>query len=168
MTASSFLIKNALLIDGNGGPPVENAGVLVEGEVLRWVGRMADAPPAPPGTREIDAAGKTLLPGLIEAHLHLSYRDVRDLPDLDLKCPVEETTIRAVAHARICLESGYTAAVSAGALHRVDVAMRDAIRAGVLEGPRLVAAGRDLRGTAGLLDWHGRPPQPGREGPGHL
>src|SRR6185436_17171912 len=98
------------------------------------------APQLSPGARELDAAGKTLMPGLIEAHLHLSYRDVRDLPDLDLKCPVEETTIRAVAHARLCLESGYTAAVSAGALHRVDVAMRDAIRAGIIDGPRLIAA----------------------------
>jgi imidazolonepropionase-like amidohydrolase len=166
MTASSTLIKNALLIDGNGGPPVENAGLLVEGESIRWVGRMADAPPAPPGTREVDAAGKTLLPGLVEAHLHLSYRDVRDLPDLDLKCPVEETTIRAVAHARICLESGYTAAVSAGALHRVDVAMRDAIRAGIVEGPRLAAAGRDICATAGMLDWNGSWLKLGMEGLG--
>jgi imidazolonepropionase-like amidohydrolase len=166
MTASSILIKNALLIDGNGGPPVENAGLLVEGESIRWVGRMADAPPAPPGAREVDAAGKTLIPGLVEAHLHLSYRDVRDLPDLDLKCPVEETTIRAVAHARICLESGYTAAVSAGALHRVDVAMRDAIRAGVIEGPRLAAAGRDICATAGMLDWNGSWLKLGMEGLG--
>jgi imidazolonepropionase-like amidohydrolase len=166
MTAGSTLIKNALLIDGNGGPPVENAGLLVEGESIRWVGRMADAPPAPPGACEVDAAGKSLLPGLVEAHLHLSYRDVRDLPDLDLKCPVEETTIRAVAHARICLESGYTAAVSAGALHRVDVAMRDAIRAGIIEGPRLAAAGRDICATAGMLDWNGSWLKLGMEGLG--
>ena len=166
MADSSTFIKNALLIDGNGGPPVENAGLLVEGEAIRWVGRMAEAPKAPPGTREIDAAGKTLLPGLIEAHLHLSYRDVRDLPDLDLKCPVEETTIRAVAHARLCLESGYTAAVSAGALHRVDVAMRDAIRAGIIEGPRLAAAGRDICATAGMLDWNGSWLKLGMEGLG--
>lgn len=162
------LIRNGLLIDGNGGSPVENAGILVEGERIAWVGRMAEFPSArlgPPG-REIDATGKTIMPGLIEAHLHLSYRDVRDLPDLDLKCPVEETTIHAVAHAKICLESGYTAAVSAGALHRVDVALRNAIRAGVVPGPRLIAAGRDICGTGGMLDWNGSWLKLGMEGLG--
>src|SRR5688572_2182525 len=139
MPEVTTFIKNALLIDGNGAPPAENAGLLVSGEKIAWVGRMAEAPPVPAGARVIDAAGMTLMPGLIEAHLHLSYRDVRDLPDLDLKCPVEETTIHAVAHAKICLESGYTAAVSAGALHRIDVAMRNKIREGVIPGPRLVA-----------------------------
>src|SRR5262249_57156505 len=120
----TILIHNGLLIDGRGGPPVDDAGLLVSGETIAWVGPMAGAPAVEPETTIIDASGKAILPGLIEAHLHLSYRDVRDLPDLDLKCPPEETTIRAVAHARLCLESGYTAAVSAGALHRVDVAMR--------------------------------------------
>jgi imidazolonepropionase-like amidohydrolase len=164
--STHIFIQNGLLIDGNGGPPAEHAGLLVEGERIAWVGRMAERPSIPPGTQVIDAAGKTLMPGLIEAHLHLSYRDVRDLPDLDLKCPVEETTIRAVAHAKICLESGYTAAVSAGALHRVDVAMRNAIREGIIEGPRLLAAGRDISATAGMLDWNGSWLKLGMEGLG--
>jgi len=150
-----ILIRDGRLIDGDGGLPVENAGVLVEGETIRWVGRMAEAPALAPGTRTIDARGKTIMPGLIEAHLHLSYSNVRDLPDLDLKCPVEETTIRAVRHARMALECGYTGAVSAGALHRVDVALRNAIRDGLIDGPRLVAAGRDICATAGMLDWNG-------------
>ena len=163
---NAILIRNGLLIDGKGGLPVEDAGLLVVGEKIAWVGPMAGAPAVEPETTIIDASGKAILPGLIEAHLHLSYRDVRDLPDLDLKCPPEETTIRAVAHARLCLESGYTAAVSAGALHRVDVAMRDAIRAGIIDGPRLIAAGRDICATAGMLDWNGSWLKLGMEGLG--
>src|SRR5262245_26349501 len=163
---NAILIRNGLLIDGNGGLPVEDAGLLVAGEKIAWAGPMAGAPAVEPETTIIDASGKAILPGLIEAHLHLSYRDVRDLPDLDLKCPPEETTIRAVAHARLCLQSGYTAAVSAGALHRVDVAMRNAIRDGVIEGPRLVAAGRDICATAGMLDWNGSWLKLGMEGLG--
>jgi imidazolonepropionase-like amidohydrolase len=160
------LIQNVTLVDGTGAPPREGAGLLVEGERIAWVGQMDQAPLVEPDTRVVDGGGKTLLPGLIEAHLHLSYRDVRDLPDLDLKCPVEETTIRAVAHARLCLECGYTAAVSAGALHRVDVAMRNAIRDGIIEGPRLLAAGRDICATAGMLDWNGSWLKLGMEGLG--
>lgn len=166
--SSTTLIRGGLLIDGNGGPPVENAGLLVEGERIRWVGRMAEYRPLAdaPADREIDATGKTIMPGLIEAHLHLSYRDVKELGDLDLKCPVEETTIRAVAHAKLCLQCGYTAAVSAGALHRIDIALRDSIRAGIIEGPRLLAAGRDISATAGMLDWNGSWLKLGMEGLG--
>ncbi|MBM3458267.1 MAG: amidohydrolase family protein [Armatimonadetes bacterium] len=165
-SAASLLVCNARLVDGTGADPVTPAGLLVEGDRIAWVGAMAAAPAIGPETRVLDAAGRTLMPGLIEAHLHLSYRDVRELPDLDLKCPVEETTIRAVAHARLCLESGYTAAVSAGALHRVDVAMRNAIREGIIPGPRLLAAGRDICSTGGMLDWNGSWLKLGMEGLG--
>lgn len=164
--AASLFIRDGLLFDGTGRPPVRNGGVLVSGERIAWAGPMEAAPPVPPGTPTLDARGKTILPGLIEAHLHLSYRDVRDLPDLDLKCPVEETTIHAVAHARLCLECGYTGAVSAGALHRIDVALRNKIREGVIDGPRLVAAGRDICATAGMLDWNGSWLKLGMEGLG--
>ncbi len=164
--STPLFIHSARLIDGNGGPPIERAALLVQDDRIAWVGPLQDAPPAPPNARTLDARGRTLLPGLIEAHLHLSYRDVKELPDLDLKCPVEETTIRAVAHARLCLESGYTSAVSAGALHRVDVAMRNAIREGIIPGPRLLAAGRDICATGGMLDWNGSWLKLGMEGLG--
>jgi len=162
--AHTCLISHARVVDGRGGPPLEDAGLLVEGERIAWVGPMAEQPPLPPECRQIPAAGQTLLPGLIEGHLHLSYRDVTELADLDLKCPVEETTIRAVTHARLALECGYTGALSAGALHRIDIALRNAINDGLIDGPRLLAAGRDICATAGMLDWNGSWLRLGMEG----
>lgn len=153
---SQTLLANGLVIDGNGGPPIENGGVLVEGETIRWVGPMDEAPrlTGSDGRRTIDVGGRTIMPGMVEGHLHLSYRQVKELADLDLRCPVEESTIEATLHAKLVLECGYTAGMSAGALHRIDIAIRDAIRAGKIPGPRLLAAGRDISATASMLDWN--------------
>jgi imidazolonepropionase-like amidohydrolase len=117
------LFLNARLIDGHGGTPVDGAGVLVEGNQITRVGRTPDFGESPNGNRRVvDLGGKTLMPGLIEGHFHISFWGVRELPDLDLKLPVERTTVYAVKNAELALRCGYTAVASAGALHRIDVA----------------------------------------------
>ena len=58
--------------------------------------------------RVIDLEGKTLMPGLIEGHFHISFWGVRELPDLDLKLPAERTTVYAVKNAELALRCGYT------------------------------------------------------------
>src|SRR6187455_1767475 len=149
------LFLNAHLIDGNGGKPVKKAGVLVEGTTITKVGKTSDFPKDANGNlRVIDLEGKTLMPGLIEGHFHISFWGVRELPDLDLKLPAERTTVYAVKNAELALRCGYTSAASAGALHRVDVTIRDAIEEGIIFGPRLAASGRDICATSGMLDWN--------------
>jgi imidazolonepropionase-like amidohydrolase len=149
------LLVNAKLIDGHGGPPIENGAVRVEGRRIMQVGRTADFGENPNGSgRVVDLKGKTLMPGLTEGHFHISFWGVRELPDLDLKLPAELSTIYAVKNAELALRCGYTSAASAGALHRVDVTIRDAIEEGVIVGPRLAASGRDICATSGMLDWN--------------
>ena len=58
------------------------------------------------------------MPGLVEAHSHLSYFNAASLQDLDLNCAVESTTIKAVLNARILLDHGYTSACRAGSTGR--------------------------------------------------
>jgi imidazolonepropionase-like amidohydrolase len=155
LTQAPTLFLNARLIDGNGGDPVEGAAVQVEGNRITLVGRTSDFPPNPDGNRRvIDLGGKTLMPGLVEAHSHVSYWGAKDLPDLDLKLAPENSTIYAVKNCELMLRCGFTAASSAGAVHRVDVTIRDAINDGIIPGPRLMAAGRDICGTGGMLDWN--------------
>jgi imidazolonepropionase-like amidohydrolase len=91
---------------------------------------------------------------MILSHVHLSYNHIRDLPDLDLKQPPEVSTIAAVCNARTMLDCGYTSGLSAGALHMVDLHIRNAINRGAIPGPRLLAAGRDICQTGGMLDWN--------------
>ena len=149
------LFLNARLIDGHGGTPVENAAVLVESTKITKVGKTTDFPESPNGNlRVVDLEGKTLMPGLIEGHFHISFWGVRELPDLDLKLPAERTTVYAVKNAELALRCGYTGVASAGALHRIDVTIRDMINEGVIPGPRMAASGRDICATSGMLDWN--------------
>src|SRR5262245_35304247 len=144
--------KNAHIIDGTGREPF-SGGLLVDNEKIKQVGDI-DPEPNGNGTMVIDLAGKTLMPGMILSHVHLSYNHVRELSDLDLKEPPEISTIAAVCNARTMLDCGYTAGLSAGALHMVDIHIRNAINAGAIPGPRLLAAGRDIVQTGGMLDWN--------------
>ena len=149
------LFLNARLIDGSGAPPVENAAVRVEGTKITHVGKTADWPENPDGNqRVIDLQGKTLMPGLTEGHFHCSFWGVRELPDLDLKLPAERTTVYAVKNLELALRCGYTSVASAGALHRIDVTLRDMVNEGVIAGPRMAASGRDICATSGMLDWN--------------
>src|SRR5256884_5538490 len=159
------LFVNAKLIDGNGGERVEDGAVRVEGNRITHVGKTADWGENPDGNqRVLDLQGKALLPGLTEGHFHISFWGVRELPDLDLKLPAELSTIYAVKNAELALRCGYTSAASAGALHRVDVTIRDAIDQGIIVGPRLAAPGRDICATRGMLDWNPSFWQLGMEG----
>src|SRR5207253_1351186 len=140
---------------GYGRTPVEDGAVRVEENRITHVGRTADWGENPDGNqRVIDLKGKALLPGLTEGHFHISFWGVRELPDLDLKLPAELSTIYAVKNAELALRCGYTSVASAGALHRVDVTLRDAIEQGIVPGPRMAASGRDICATSGMLDWN--------------
>ena len=75
----------------------------------------------------IDAAGGTIMPGLVEAHFHPTYFNVAALEDLDVKYPVEFVTLLAAANTKLALECGYTAARSGGSLFNIDVWLKQAI-----------------------------------------
>jgi imidazolonepropionase-like amidohydrolase len=149
-----LIIRNGTLIDGTGAPAVPDAAVIVEAGRIRYTGPSVAAPETPPDTRVIDAAGGTILPGLVEAHYHPTYFNVAALEDLDIKYPVEYVTLLAAANAKLALECGYTAARSGGSLFNIDVWLKKAIEEDVVPGPRLAASGREICGAGGLMDWN--------------
>lgn len=104
------LIRNGTLIDGTGAPPVPDAAVVVSEGIITYAGAAAGLPQLDPDMRTIDAMGGTILPGLIEAHIHLTYFNVTELQDLDIKYPVEYVTLQSAVNAKTALECGYTAA----------------------------------------------------------
>jgi len=148
------LIANGQLVDGNGGPAVADAAVVVTDGRIAYAGPVAGAPELPPDAGRIDARGGTILPGLVEAHFHPTYFNVAELADLDVKYPVEYVTLLAAANARLALECGYTAARSGGSLHNIDVWLKKAIEEDLYPGPRLAASGREICGAGGLMDWN--------------
>src|SRR4029079_13146473 len=121
---------------------------------IRYAGPVSRAPETPADVERIDAAGGTILPGLVEAHFHATYFNVAALEDLDIKYPVEYVTLLAAANCKLALECGYTAARSGGSLFNIDVWLKKAVENGLVPGPRLAASGREICGAAGLMDWN--------------
>ena len=148
------VIRNGTLFDGTGSAPLPRATVLIKDGLIHYAGRADGAPAAPADAQIIDAKGGTILPGLIEAHFHATYFNVAELADLDIKYPVEYVTLLAAANAKLALECGYTAARSCGSLHNIDVWLKKAIENDLCPGPRLAAAGREICGSGGLMDWN--------------
>lgn len=147
------VVKNGQLVDGTGKPAVPNAALVIENGLITYAGPAADAPAAPEA-RVIDAKGGTIMPGLVEAHIHLTYFNVTELQDLDIKFPVEYVTLQSAVNAKTALECGYTSARSGGCLHNIDVWMKKAIEEDMIPGPRLSASGREICGAGGLMDWN--------------
>ncbi len=149
------LFTNARIIDGSGAEPFAG-DVLVQGNRIRTIARdgaRADGE----GARVIDARGATLMPGLIESHMHVSFCDTNTLEALGF-IPPEEHTLRTMMNARKFLDQGFTSGCSAAAAKpRLDVVIRNAINAGDIPGPRMLAATPELTVSGGLGDvnlWH--------------
>ena len=142
------LFTNVTILDGTGAPPYSGS-VLIEGERIERVS--ADAIAAS-GVRIVNGQGGTLMPGLIEAHSHLSFLDMARSVDLGF-VPPEEHMLRTAINARRLLDAGFTSCASAASSKpRLDVALRSAIDSGDVVGPRTLAASPEMTVTAGLGD----------------
>ena len=152
--SGTTVISNGRLFDGTGAAPVADGALVITDGAIAYAGAAAAMPAQPPSARRIDAAGGTIMPGLVEAHFHPTYFDVAALEDLDIKYPVEYVTLLAAANARLALECGYTAARSGGSLFNIDVWLKKALENDITTGPRLAASGREICGVGGLMDWN--------------
>lgn len=147
-------IKNGQLIDGTGAEAIRDACLIFTDGKICYVGTMEDAPPVPDEAVIIDAEEGTIMPGLVEAHFHATYFNIRSLEDLDIKYPVEYVSLLASVNCRLALECGYTAARSGGCLFNVDVWLKTAIENDLIPGPRLSPSGREICSAGGLMDWN--------------
>jgi imidazolonepropionase-like amidohydrolase len=141
----------ANLIDGN-NPPKPNSTVVVEDDRIVAVGSRGAVPQAAARDTVYDLGGKTLMPGMVQCHFHAGYLNINTFMDIELKYPPTYLALGAAKNADLLLRCGYTGAVGAGSPHNVDVALKDAIRDGLIQGPRLVPCGHDITTTAGPVD----------------
>ncbi len=153
-SAGTTLVTNGRLIDGTGAPATPAASFVIKDGVIAYAGPAVQAPPVPPDANHLDARGGTIMPGLVEAHFHATYFNIRTLEDLDIKYPVEYVSLLASVNCRLALECGYTAARSGGCLFNVDVWLRTAIETDLIPGPRLSPSGREICSAGGLMDWN--------------
>jgi imidazolonepropionase-like amidohydrolase len=142
-----ILFSNVRLFDGAAGS-LQAGEVVVEGNRIKKVAKGKEALPRS-GMNVIDGGGATLMPGLINAHCHMSYTGPQNMEDI----PPEEHMLLTMRQAKTILDHGITAAVGAGsAKPRLDIAARNEINAGYAPGPRYLAATPEITVTGGLGD----------------
>ncbi|MGI8925797.1 MAG: amidohydrolase family protein [Tepidiformaceae bacterium] len=140
----TIAIRCGTLIDGHGGEPVRGALVVIEGETVVSVGD-GDAPR---DAEVIDAAGLTVMPGMIDCHVHLMNRPPKTMEER-LSTPFSLAVAEALTNARISLEHGFTTLRDAGGTPR---GVRTAIEQGLFPGPRLRVAVTAISQTGGHGD----------------
>jgi imidazolonepropionase-like amidohydrolase len=147
-TPTRVAVKAARLIDGRGGQPVAPAVVLIENDKIVAVGA---ALAIPPDARVIDLGSATLLPGLIDMHDHLTVVP-ENLGYSGLAVSVPREALYGAANAQKTLRAGFTTVRNVGASGFSDVALRDAVDAGEVPGPRMRISGPALGITGGHCD----------------
>lgn len=155
MPSSWLLISNATVVDGDGHAPVPSASVLIRDGHISAVGPDVNRELVPRGEdlAEIDATGKTLMPGLIDAHCHMTYGESRSEEEIDLYTSPELRTLKAAFNAQKVLRGGVTGISQPGGSYYIGVGLREAIRDRIVPGPRMTSAGRYISTSNGLTDW---------------
>lgn len=141
---------NCRLIDGTGQSAVETATVVVNESAIEWCGATdeGNAPTPQPTDQVVDLAGKTMMPGLFNTHVHLALR----LPFPERRIDQFDRGYRVMLVYRRALEaiySGTTSIRAVGEAYFADIDVRNAINKGILPGPRLQSAGHALIATGG-------------------
>ena len=147
---SRLVVHAARMLDVESGQMIASPYVLVEGDHVVSIG-----PTAPAGVRVLDLGDKTLLPGLIDVHVHMTgdpttstgnyYQDALTQGPMD-------SAVMAPTFAKRTLDAGFTTVRNVGAPGYIDVALRNAINRGLIQGPRMLVATVPIGATGGHVD----------------
>ena len=154
---SRLIIVGGAVFDGVTGDVVRDGIVSIEGDRITAVGPASAMPARGRDVEVLDATGCFVMPGLMDCHVHLLLSGAPDFAMRGLKELVPYTAIRGAAHARVLLEAGFTTVRDVGAHGYGNIALRQAIRDGLVPGPRIVAAGHSLSVPGGHGDPYYRP-----------
>src|SRR2546426_6530127 len=161
----TLVMQHGTLIDGSGRPATTNEAIVIEGNRIRSVGRLPEDVRLEDQdqVQVIDATEHWIMPGLIDGHCHLSF----GFPQMAAVPSARGTTnpgfsaLRAARNAQQVLRAGVTSLAVPGGTWFIDVALRDAITAGLYEGPRIACAGRFIITYGSIIDnepsWVGTP-----------
>jgi imidazolonepropionase-like amidohydrolase len=138
------------------GPEARSGQTLVYDAhgVLEFVGPTEQAPRPAPAEPVLDYSRQFVMPGLIDVHVHLAYGNAKSEEDIDLYSPLEFRALRGLFFAQKLLAAGYTALCSPGDAGQVSLSIRNAVRAGLFDGPRISAAGPYITARQSLTDWY--------------
>jgi len=163
--SKTLVIRNGTLIDGTGAAAAANTAVVIQGNRISSVGELPGGVNLEDADKVdvIDATGQWIMPGLIDGHCHLSF----GMPAVQGYASARGTVnpgfsaIRAAKNAQTILRSGVTSVSIPGGTWFIEVGLRDAINAGLIEGPRIYTAGRFIITYGSIADsepsWVGAP-----------
>jgi len=144
------VVRAGRILDVKTGNMLSGQAIVIEGDKIVSVGPAADAKLSP-ATQTIDLPNATVLPGLIDAHTHLTF-DPANLGYEGLGISYPREALIGARNARVTLEAGFTTVRNVGAGGYSDVALRDAINAGDVPGPRMLVSGPAMGITGGHCD----------------
>ena len=147
-------IRVGRLLDGTGGPAVEDAALLVLDGRIAAVGSH-DAVAQPEDARTLDLPGTTALPGLMDAHVHVTLPPTSDPLGTMAAESDEDLVVRGSAASERMVRAGITTAYDCGARGMTAYAIRDGIARGLTLGPRLLVSGRAVTQTGGHCHFFG-------------
>ena len=152
----AVLISGGNLIDGTGSQPQPNTDVLIEGDRIVAVGKnLVVEKSSEREVRRVDATGLTVMPGLIDAHTHITLGEPRTNDELFMHRDPATAAILAAYNVRKVLRAGVTSMFDVDGIFNIGPALRDSINAGVVEGPTMKSGSYALMtavgGTAGKL-----------------
>lgn len=151
--ADVVVLRAKRMLDVERGVILPDPIILIDGETIRAVGGAV-----PEGARVLDLGDVTLLPGLIDMHVHIDTGRAEGVPAVrDFSDGPLDAAIRATANARVTLLAGFTSIRSAGSNDFIDVVLKKQIERGVIPGPRITPAGYQISMTGGHGDNVGFP-----------
>ncbi|MDE3216741.1 MAG: amidohydrolase family protein, partial [Gemmatimonadota bacterium] len=142
------LIRNGTLIDGTGAAPIPDGAVLIRDDRIAAVGRLASLQRPASAVTEIDAGGGTIMPGLIDAHVHLTVQLEGMIQYATT--PFSLNFYLALVYLRRTLDAGITSVRDAGG---ADLGLKRALEMGLVDGPRMLISIVPLSITGGHLDF---------------
>ncbi len=144
----AIVIEHARLFDGTGAAARPAALLIVDGVITRIAGEAATLG-APAGALIIDAAGKTVMPGLIDLHTHLTYQDGGDATAASERESTSSAALRGQLRLRYFVESGVTSVRDAASDGDVPFELKDWVTSGEIAGPRIFPVGQLITGIGG-------------------
>lgn len=148
------ILQHGMLIDGLAKEPVADGMLIYEGKEILYAGPFCpEAVAQYPGAQVLDVRGQTIMPGLIDAHVHLTmYGKPSSVMDF-LMDSATYTALKAADCAKKLLYAGFTTVRSMGDKASADYAVKRAINEGMIEGPRLLTSGKAISITGGHGDF---------------
>ncbi len=142
------LLRADVVLTGRPGEVIAAGEVLVDGPSIAYVGPRGTAPEIP-GTEVTELPGCTLLPGMIDSHVHIGFDQAVDPVTRTSRESDAHLLLRMAENCRKLLSAGVTTARDLGGRDFLEVELRDAIEAGLAVGPHLVVATRPITSTGG-------------------